>query len=88
MPAFVGGAVQRMLRGLEFGERFVDVLDFKADVIESAFTFGDHICVLAVGRRARDELDHRLADRIECKLDGMLGELFDAAQRNAEAVLL
>src|SRR5258705_8005423 len=34
---------QRDAFGFEFGERLVDVLDFKADVIEPAFAFGDHL---------------------------------------------
>src|SRR5262245_8094868 len=50
---------------LQFRQRVVDVLDLETDVIEPAFAFFYHAGVLAVGRRASDQFDHRLADRIE-----------------------
>jgi hypothetical protein len=40
--------------------------------------------VLALGRRAGNQLDHRLADRVERQPPPLIG--FRAAQRNAEAV--
>jgi hypothetical protein len=58
----------------------------EADVVQAAFAFGDHLRVFAVGRRAGDEFDHRLADRVERQLDRALGKLLDAAERDAEAV--
>ena len=70
---------ERDALGFEFRERFVDILDFEADVIQAALAVGNHARVLALWCGARNQLDHRLADGVEREFYLACGQMFNAA---------